>query len=295
MSMVIEGTHKRILMLEGAIGSDQLAAALARLKLSVQVETVDGPLPAATALAENGPHLLIVDADAAWQRALVTSLPTKRPAVLMVGGPSALAAGPEVGGDEWATRTASPEELAFRMGSALFRAKERRRADRRLFADTLTGLPNRRALVSALVRDSSRARRVGGAVCLVLLDLDEFKQVNETLGHPEGDRLLRRVGAAIRRTVREDEVCGRIGGDEFAFVVSGRRDEAEALIERVNHSLRALGVSASAAACQLGHAERLRDLYRRTDELLNRRKQQSRAKRPLTHGEGSAGYQSLPQ
>ncbi len=278
--------RKTALVLEDALPEGALEGCVAR------VHRATGPLSAAKLLTEARPSLIVARADVAWQRTLLCALPTRRPAVLVVGNPDGL----EPWLDEWIAPQAPAPELRARVGLALSRAGDKQRAARRLYVDPLTGLPNRRGLVRALVREASRVRRTRGAVCLVLLDLDDFKRVNETLGHPEGDRLLRRVGQALRGTVRGDEVCGRIGGDEFAFVLSGREEDAEALIDRVGQALRACGVTGCAAACELLPDERLRTLYRRTDERLKRKKQLSRARRGLAtqeQEEPSGGLEAL--
>ncbi len=91
--------------------------------------------------------------------------------------------------------------------------------------DALTGLPNRRALVGAL--DASYA--AGRPCALLLLDLDRFKEVNDTLGHVVGDRLLGDVGRRVSAAVREQDVVARLGGDEFAVVLPGIVDRVEAV------------------------------------------------------------------
>lgn len=224
-----------------------------------------GVLETATAVATLEPELLVIRGDSAWQQQLVRTLPDdKRPAVMMLGGDRDAA----VLADEWLSGPPSVEEAAIRVRLARERAKARRRLARRAFVDPLTKLPNRRAVIRALVREAARARRSNAGVSLVLIDLDDFKQVNERRGHQGGDRLLRRVGSTLRRTTRGGELCGRIGGDEFALVVSGGKDHAEAAMRRVRHALEALGVSATCAAGALKKHEDLRTLYRRVDEEL---------------------------
>jgi diguanylate cyclase (GGDEF)-like protein len=100
------------------------------------------------------------------------------------------------------------------------------------------------------------------------VDLDGFKEINETRGHLEGDRLLRAVGVALRHACRGGELCGRIGGDEFALVLGGGQREADEAARRLARVVRTAGVSATAAAGVLRRGERLQDLYRRTDEVL---------------------------
>ncbi len=85
--------------------------------------------------------------------------------------------------------------------------------------DELTGLPNRKPLLRDTVVAISEAARSGGRAGLLLLDLDRFKEVNDTLGHPVGDRLLRIVGYRLTHSVRPGDVVARLGGDEFAVLL----------------------------------------------------------------------------
>jgi diguanylate cyclase (GGDEF)-like protein len=93
--------------------------------------------------------------------------------------------------------------------------------------DPLTGLPNRRAFYDELDRRLHRPSYVGTRLALVLVDLDDFKTVNDTLGHGAGDELLTRVATALRQAVRSTDVVSRIGGDEFAVLVEINEDKSE--------------------------------------------------------------------
>jgi diguanylate cyclase (GGDEF)-like protein len=84
--------------------------------------------------------------------------------------------------------------------------------------DSLTGLPNRLQLRQHLDRAVARSKRHGHLMAVFCLDLDRFKDVNDTLGHPTGDALLAEVSARLRESVREVDLVGRLGGDEFAIV-----------------------------------------------------------------------------
>lgn len=86
--------------------------------------------------------------------------------------------------------------------------------------DELTGVGNYRCLHERLAEEIARHRRHGREFALILLDLDGFKQVNERLGHLEGDRLLSEVGGALRDEVRAEDSVFRQGGDEFAVIVA---------------------------------------------------------------------------
>jgi two-component system, cell cycle response regulator len=87
------------------------------------------------------------------------------------------------------------------------------------FTDHLTGLANRRRFERQLEREVARTERYGHPFCLLLLDLDNFKQVNDTYGHDAGDEALRRVGGAIQSGTRGIDTGARIGGDEFAVIL----------------------------------------------------------------------------
>ena len=82
--------------------------------------------------------------------------------------------------------------------------------------DALTGLLNHAAFTAAVEDELYRARRYERGLTLVYIDVDDFKRVNDTLGHPEGDRVLRRLAALLRESLRASDLAGRMGGDEFA-------------------------------------------------------------------------------
>ena len=101
--------------------------------------------------------------------------------------------------------------------------------------DQLTGLANRALLEDRLDQALTRYRRSGEQVALLMLDLDRFKQVNDTLGHNAGDKLVAEVGERLLSLVRETDTVARIGGDEFAIVQVGPKGEADIrrLCERI--------------------------------------------------------------
>ena len=90
--------------------------------------------------------------------------------------------------------------------------------------DTLTGLPNRLQVNEALGEAMAEAERWRGKCAFMMIDLDRFKAVNDTLGHPVGDRLLTRVAERLRGLMTGKDMCGRLGGDEFAVVVADAND-----------------------------------------------------------------------
>ncbi len=94
--------------------------------------------------------------------------------------------------------------------------------------DWLTGLGNRRLLMARAAAELRRQAESGRSVALVMIDLDRFKIINDTLGHSAGDRVLQAVAERLRRGVRADDVVTRLGGDEFAVLVTGIDDPAQA-------------------------------------------------------------------
>ncbi|MFP5404324.1 MAG: EAL domain-containing protein [Gammaproteobacteria bacterium] len=94
--------------------------------------------------------------------------------------------------------------------------------------DPLTQLPNRRLFLDRLGQDIVKARRDRHSLALLLIDLDEFKEVNDTLGHDAGDRLLQEAARRIRRCVRDSDTVARLGGDEFTVVLTELSSHAHA-------------------------------------------------------------------
>lgn len=165
-------------------------------------------------------------------------------------------------------------------------------------ADPLTGLLNRRGLEDAVATEVARARRTGGPLSAVLLDLDDFKRVNDTLGHAAGDVVLREVAARLRDSLRPTDVLARVGGDEFlALLPDTRRAEATAVAERLRLAASdatsrvggkaPVGASLGIAAVPLG-APSIEDLLVVTQQALRQSKQEGK-NRVSGGGDGPPG------
>ncbi len=140
--------------------------------------------------------------------------------------------------------------------------------------DALTGLPNRRAFDEHLDSILGDPASDGRDVCLTLVDLDDFKRVNDEEGHPAGDATLREMSRVLLRCLRADEEAFRIGGDEFALVLDGADAAGSWLVGRVHTALarrrrgRTLpSVSAGVASARVGEATK-EELLRRADAAL---------------------------
>jgi diguanylate cyclase (GGDEF)-like protein len=141
--------------------------------------------------------------------------------------------------------------------------------------DPLTGLPNRRAFDARLEEEVARAHRTGRPVSLVLLDLDRFKHINDTHGHPAGDAVLAETARRLLSAARPGDVVARVGGEEFAWIVpEAGAEEGLAAADRARAALTAgpfpggLHVTASAGVCEIAEATGPEALYQLADQAL---------------------------
>ncbi len=146
--------------------------------------------------------------------------------------------------------------------------------------DSLTGLPNRRTFDERIAAELARARRHGRSLCLAVLDIDHFKQINDTLGHPVGDTVLVSVAEVLRDQIRGDEVIARVGGEEFAWILPDA--DVEGALVAVRRCLDAVAaatfelapsVTISGGICAATDDLDVVELYRLADNALLTAKQ----------------------
>ncbi|ENO88314.1 sensor domain-containing protein [Thauera linaloolentis] len=121
---------------------------------------------------------------------------------------------------------------------ALEREHSRQRIRELAFYDGLTGMPNRSLLYARADQEIATCSRLHKSMAVLFIDLDRFKQVNDSLGHPAGDELLRHVAAHLQQQLRGTDFAGRLSGDEFVILLPGcSADEAAGAVERIQHVL----------------------------------------------------------
>ncbi len=107
--------------------------------------------------------------------------------------------------------------------------------------DDLTNLYNRRGFIALAEQQIKIANRIGRKMMLLFVDLDGMKQINDTLGHLEGDRALMDAGSILKFTIRESDLIARMGGDEFvSFIMVNREDISEIITARLKENIDAL-------------------------------------------------------
>jgi diguanylate cyclase (GGDEF)-like protein len=135
--------------------------------------------------------------------------------------------------------------LAALLGSLILtwrRSERMQELERQASEDALTGLDNRRRFERDLAKAMARSRRDGFTGALMILDIDDFKRVNDSQGHPAGDRLIKEVAAVLRRRARQSDSLARLGGDEFAVILPRcSREEARIAAEAIAREVREHG------------------------------------------------------
>jgi diguanylate cyclase (GGDEF)-like protein len=171
------------------------------------------------------------------------------------------------------------EGLARRAGPAISNALRYTEARAHAELDSLTGLHNRRLFYEFLGREIARAQRYERYVSVIVFDLDDFKRINDRVGHLGGDAVLAEVADRVRAVVRATDIPCRVGGDEFAVILpESGRDDAELLADRIALAIRAQKIDKvgslkiSAGVAELRASDTAADLFERADHALLRAK-----------------------
>jgi diguanylate cyclase (GGDEF)-like protein len=176
------------------------------------------------------------------------------------------------------------EELALRAGPAIENAKRFREARQLADLDALTGLHNRRYFHETLGREVARAQRYDRQLALIVLDLDDFKGINDRIGHLAGDAVIAESSERVRDVVRSADIACRVGGDEFAVILpESTLADADQLYRRLQTALSARPVgqagrlSFSAGVAELKPEDNPTAFFERADEALYRAKELGKA------------------
>jgi diguanylate cyclase (GGDEF)-like protein len=172
------------------------------------------------------------------------------------------------------------ETLALRAGPAIENARRFREARQLADLDALTGLHNRRFFHETLARECARAHRYERKLSLIVFDLDDFKDINDRIGHLAGDAVLSEAAERVRDVVRTADIACRVGGDEFATILpESGIDQADQLYRRIQNAVssRPLGQAGkmflSAGVAELRAEDDPVSFFQRADEALYRAKE----------------------
>jgi diguanylate cyclase (GGDEF)-like protein len=172
------------------------------------------------------------------------------------------------------------ETLALRAGPAIENARTFREARQLADLDALTGLHNRRYFHETLARECARAHRYERKLSLVVFDLDDFKEINDRIGHLAGDAVLAEAAERVRDVVRTSDIACRVGGDEFGIILpESSIEQADQLYRRIQNAVssRPLGQGGkmflSAGVAELRAEDDPVSFFQRADDALYRAKE----------------------
>jgi diguanylate cyclase (GGDEF)-like protein len=189
------------------------------------------------------------------------------------------------------TDVAHLEEVALRAGPAIGNARRFREARQLADLDALTNLHNRRYFHETLAREATRAHRYDRRLALVIFDIDDFKAINDQIGHLAGDAVLAAVAERVQSAVRGADIPCRVGGDELAVILpEATQADAEQLYKRVQFAVasRPLGpferIRLSAGIAELRPEDDAKTFFERADEALYRAKEQGKGRFSAANG-----------
>ncbi len=275
------------------------------------IDTARNGEEALSKVRDDPPHLILLDVMMPLMDGFEVSRRIKRdpslpfiPIILVTarGETEDKVEGLDAGADDYLTKPINFPELEARVRSMLRikrlqdeldrKNRELERANEQLrelsITDGLTGLFNHRHVHQLLHDEYERSKRTGDPIAVVMLDLDRFKQLNDTHGHPTGDVVLAETARMLQETAREVDMIGRYGGEEFIAILPEADEEAAALLaERVRSTVEAhefqdgdkrirMTVSAGVTSAIGGRLARPDELIRQADKALYRAKDSGR-------------------
>jgi diguanylate cyclase (GGDEF)-like protein len=180
-------------------------------------------------------------------------------------------------------RITAIEQIAATCMPAIENARRYREARQLAETDALTGFFNQRYFHETLRREALRAQRYDRRLALLIIDLDDFKAVNDRIGHLAGDAVLAQVAERLRNEIRSVDIGCRVGGDEFAVIMpESVTDDASQLFQRMHDAVETMSVPGghrvriSAGIAELRHGETAAGLFERADSALYRAKEQGK-------------------
>jgi two-component system cell cycle response regulator len=256
------------------------------------VAGVAGGVKALIALQRARPHVVVADAElkgiSAGELARMLAEAQEAVSVVMVGDDPATTerrgAAMDAGASDYFQLPTELQLLVARSHQLVSYKLELERLRAEADRDYLTGLANRRRFRKALGQEIERWRRYRIPCALLLLDIDHMKKVNDTYGHPAGDRVIRFVASTLAELSRDNDTAARLGGEEFALLLAGVESEkavvaaervrlavAEQMLEEVGRVTVSIGV----AACP-SNARTEREIFAAGDAALYRAKNEGR-------------------
>jgi diguanylate cyclase (GGDEF)-like protein len=252
-----------------------------------RVRTASGGAEALAAIEREIPDVVITDLNISGGNGLKLTSEMRRrretkdiPIILVSGIDSTdrRVAGLDAGADDFLAKPIEPNELLARVRMHVRHARRRRELMRRSTIDGLTNVLNRDAVLDELHREHKRANRMRSGLAVMLLDVDDFKSINDELGHAVGDAVLSALATALTDSLRASDRVGRLGGDEFLVVLPDtKREQAVALAGRLRkiwstidqpppEVARDVRVSVGVASLRLGDS--LEAMMRRADGAM---------------------------
>jgi len=289
-------TKPIVMIVDDAPSNIQLLAGL--LKDSYQIKVATGGLRCLElAQAEPQPDLILLDIQmpdldgyAVCQR-LKSLESTQRIPVIFVTGKDQVAdeeKGLNIGAVDYITKPYSPAIVEARIATHITLKKQSDELRRLAMHDQLTGLYNRHFLINVAGKRISQAHRHKQALCLMMIDVDHFKAVNDEHGHSVGDAVLRDIASLFMQQSRTEDVVARFGGEEFVFLLDAcdldaGAKKAEYLRQSLESKpLQGLSITASFGFAQLAEDEAFTGLLNRADEAVYKAKSNGRNRVEVT-------------